>query len=134
MPYVLALESRPVKRTLTTWLLVAGLLLQSALWLVPGQRAQAAEHLAHKLLHLFDRGDHQTTDHGHHVDASLTLEEDRASPGHSHANEGVQLQGLPVTAGAPMPLLHGVAPAAGTPLALPRVPLDGLLRPPRAAA
>lgn len=128
------LEWAPVNRALTTWLLLAGMLLQSVGWMMPFQRAEAAERLAHKVLHVLDRGEHGAGDLGHDVDLSLIPESDRPQPGHSHANEGVQLQGLPVSGPAIMPPLPALAPQSGTPLAPPPVLLDGLLRPPCATA
>lgn len=121
-------------RTFTIWLLLAGLLLQTATGLLPAQRAEAIERLAHKVLHGLDRGDHAADHQGHEVDASLALASDQAQPGHSHANEGVQMQGLPVVLADVLPSLPAVAPPAASPLPPPRVTLDGLLRPPRSTA
>lgn len=132
-----------MRSTLTTWLLLFGLLLQSAAWALPGQRFVQAERLGHALAHAVDHGHHahasvEQDARGHDVDAALQWNEapDHSGhgPHHTHAGEAGQVQGLPV-----LPALTTLRLAAGPPgdwalwqpaSADPR----GLLRPPRRTA
>lgn len=123
-----------MKRTLTTWLLLGSFLLQAVLWSLPAPRAEAVERLAHEVAHAMDQGQHGHDGHGHAVDASLLLDEDLPQPGHSHASEGVQLQGLPVVMEGLLPAMPGTAPVQGVHLARPSAHLESLLRPPCATA
>jgi hypothetical protein len=123
-----------VNRTLTTWLLLGSFLLQAVLWAVPAQRAEAADRLAHEVAHALDQGQHLHDSRGHEVDAALLLDADQPKPVHSHASEGVQLQGLPVAAAPLVLALSRAAPLQGNSLAPPSAHPDGLLRPPRATA
>lgn len=124
-----------MKSTLVTWFLLFGLLLQSVAWALPAQRAGQAERLAHEVAHAIDHGHHRHEALGHDVDAALLMDEaqdgDDHGPHHSHASEGVQLQGLPVTAALPAPTLPRGAPRAWTPVQPPSADPGGLLRPPR---
>ena len=131
-----------MKSALTTWLLLFGLLLQSVAWALPAQRAGQAERLAHEVAHAIDHGHHQHGQPhdalGHDVDPTLLLDADldhavdegHHGPHHSHASEGVQFQGWPVTAW-PAPMLPHSAPRAWTSVQPPSADPDGLLRPPR---
>lgn len=123
-----------MKSTLTTWLLLGSFLLQSVLWVLPSQRAEAADRLAHEVIHALDHGLHQHDSHGHEVDASLLLADDTRQPLHSHAAESMQLQGLPVSDTTAWLALPWAGPAIGSPLPPPSAHPDGLLRPPRATA
>ncbi len=123
-----------MKRTLTTWLLLGSFLLQAVLWALPAPRAEAVERLAHEVAHALDGGQHAHDSHGHAVDPSLLLDEDQPQPLHSHASEGVQLQGLPVVMVESVLTLPRTAPRVATPLAPPSAHPEGLLRPPRATA
>lgn len=129
-----SVESVTVNRTLTTWLLLGSFLLQAVLWALPAQRAEAADRLAHEIAHALDHGQHLHDSHGHEVDATLLLDSDLPKPVHSHASEGVQLQGLPVSAAPPVWALTRAAPLQTSSLAPPSAHTDGLLRPPRATA
>lgn len=128
-----------VKPALTTWLLLFGLLLQSVAWALPAQRAGQAERLAHEVAHAIDHGHHQHLDPhgalGHDLDPTLLMGEasdgDDHGPHHSHASEGVQLQGWPVAAALPAPSLPRGAPRAWTSVQPPSADLAGLLRPPQ---
>lgn len=123
-----------MNRTLTTWLLLGSFLLQAVLWALPAQRAEAADRLAHEVAHALDHGQHLHDNHGHEVDAALLLDADQPKPVHSHASEGVQLQGLPQAASELLLLQARAAPLQGNSLAPPSAHPDGLLRPPRATA
>lgn len=118
----------------TTWLLLGSFVVQSLLWVLPSQRAEASDRLAHELVHALDHGQHQHDSHGHELDASLLLAEDSRQPWHSHAAESLQLQGLPVSDGTVWLALPRGEPAIGVPLPPPWTHLDGLLRPPRVTA
>jgi hypothetical protein len=132
-----------VKTTLTTWLLLFGLLLQSVAWALPAQRAGQAERLAHQVAHGLDHGHHQhhspNDARGHDVDASLQLAGDfteapgHAShgPHHTHASEGAPFQGLPVAAPLAVLSLPPSAPQARATVQPPSADLAGLLRPPQ---
>jgi len=129
------IESALVKTTLTTWLLLFGLLLQSLAWALPAQRLGQAERLAHQVAHALDHGHHQHGDLGHDQDANLqlspTADTGNHGPHHSHASEGVQFQGLPVAAALQVLTLPRSAPRVWTALQPPSAHLAGLLRPPQ---
>lgn len=131
------IESALVKTTLTTWLLLFGLLLQSVAWALPAQRQGQAERLAHQVAHALDHGHHQHGDHGHDPDDNLQLSPTADTgnhghgPHHSHASEGVQFQGLPVAAALQVLTLPRSAPRVWTALQPPSAHLAGLLRPPQ---
>ncbi|MDP2222224.1 MAG: hypothetical protein Q8K34_18830 [Hydrogenophaga sp.] len=124
-----------MKTTLTTWLLLFGLLLQSLAWALPAQRLGQAERLAHQVAHALDHGHHQHGDLGHDQDANLqlspTADTGNHGPHHSHASEGVQFQGLPVAAALQVLTLPRSAPRVWTGLQPPSAHLAGLLRPPQ---
>jgi len=128
-----------VKSFLATWILLFGLLLQSVMWALPAQRAGQAERLAHEVAHAIDHGHHQHLDPhgalGHDLDPTLLMDDAPSggdhSPLHSHASEGVQFQGLPVTTALPVPTLPCGAPKAWASVQPPSADPDGLLRPPR---
>lgn len=127
-----------MKTTLTTWLVLFGLLLQSAAWALPAQQAAQAERLAHQVTHALDHGHHPHEGMSHEADATLALPTDLAEPAHgghgphhTHASEGVQFQGWPVT--QPLAVLNfpRSAPQARAALQPPSADLAGLLRPPQ---
>jgi len=127
-----------VKTTLTTWLLLFGLLLQSVAWALPAQRAGQAERLAHQVAHALDHGHHQHHPHeglGHDVDTALQLpgdlDEGRHGPHHTHASEGSSFQGLPVAAPLTALVPSRSAPWARVAAQPPSADLAGLLRPPQ---
>ncbi|MEW6480859.1 MAG: hypothetical protein AB1455_15555 [Pseudomonadota bacterium] len=128
-----------MKSVLATWCLIFGLLLQSVAWALPAQRSGQAERLAHAVAHAIDHGHHQHEAAGHEVDRSLMLddaldhaqEDDRHGPHHSHASEGVQLQGLPVVSALAPLALPRSAPGAWTSVQPASVDLAGLFRPPQ---
>jgi hypothetical protein len=124
-----------VKTALTIWLLLFGLLLQSMAWALPAQRLGQAERLAHQVAHALDHGHHQHEALSHDQDASLqlstTADTDNHGPHHSHASEGVQLQGLPVAASLSVLTRPRSAPAAWATLQPPSADLASLLRPPQ---
>lgn len=128
-----------MKSTLATWCLLFGLLLQSVAWALPAERAGQAERLAHAVAHAIDHGHHQHLDPhgalGHDLDPALLMDDapsgDEHGPHHSHASEGVQLQGWPEAAALPATALPLGAPRAWTPVQPPSADPDGLLRPPR---
>jgi hypothetical protein len=135
-----------VKTTLTLWLLLFGLLLQSVAWVMPAQRAVQAERLAHQVAHAIDHGHHQHGQPhdalGHDADPALHLDTDlnhavdqgHLGPHHSHASESVQLQGLLVASALAPPILPRSAPRAWTTVQPPSADLAGLLRPPQPRA
>jgi hypothetical protein len=114
-------------RAISIGLLITSLLLQSLLWMLPAQRTQAADRLSHALVHAMDHGIAQ---HGHDTDTTLTLDSDHHAPSHSHANEGVQQQGLPVSSASASSQATRAAPTVAATLAPPSAHPDGLLRPP----
>lgn len=116
-----------MNRAATLCLLITSLLLQSLMWVLPAQRSQVAERLAHALVHTLDHGIAQ---HGHDTDASLTLDSEHHAPSHSHANEGVQQQGFPVSNASASSPATRAAPTVAATLAPPSAHPDGLLRPP----
>lgn len=127
-----------MKNTLTTWLVLFGLLLQSAAWALPAQQAAQAERLAHQVAHALDHGHHPHEGLGHDEDATLALPTDLAEsahgghgPHHTHASEGVQFQGWPVTQPLAVLNLPLSAPQARAALQPPSADLAGLLRPPQ---
>lgn len=69
-----------MKKTLVTWWVLMGLLLQSAAWAVPAQRAGQAERLAHEIAHALD--------HGHHAHADGFADDavPHGDAGHEHAH------------------------------------------------
>lgn len=106
--------------------LILLLLWQSLTGLATVRPDQQRDVLEHALVHV------QATDHHHHVDASLHLDDARNADGHQHVHDGLQVNAVP-----PKPWLHPVAgqPAAPPGLALalhPPVFLEGPLRPPQA--
>lgn len=128
-----------MKSVLTTWFLLFCLLLQSVAWALPAQRAGQAERLAHEVAHAIDHGHHQHLDPfgalGHDLDPTLLMEEaedgNDHGPHHSHASEGVQLQGWPEAAALPAPALPLGAPRAWKLVQPPSADLAVLLRPPQ---
>lgn len=129
------IESAFVKTTLAAWFLLFGLLLQSVAWALPAQRAGQVERLAHEVAHAIDHGHHQHEVAVHEMDATLLLDDARVDgshgPHHSHASDGVQLQGLPVAPVLEPLALPRSAPGAWTSVQPPPVDLAGLLRPPQ---
>lgn len=131
-----------MKSSITTWSLVLSLLLQSVVWALPSQRAGQAERLAHEVAHAIDHGHHHHQHHAadHDLDVALLVDgpqehtpfSGQHGPHHSHAGEGVQVQGLPSALALPALSLPGSAPRDGTPVLPPSTDPDGLLRPPRA--
>ena len=124
-----------MKPALTTRFLLFSLLLQAMVWALPAQ----AERLAHEVAHAIDHGHHQHNTPfealGQHMDPALILDEPgedgQQGPHHSHASEGVQLQGLPAAAAlAPLQLPRSV-PRMCTRLQPPSADLAGLFRPPQ---
>jgi hypothetical protein len=116
-----------MSRAITIGLLLSSLLLQSLLWILPAQRTQAAEHLAHAWVHSLDHG---IAHHGHDTDPALALDSDSQTPAHSHANEGVQQHGLPLNHASASASSPRQAPAIAADLTRPSAHPDGLLRPP----
>ena len=128
-----------VKTVLTTWLVLFSLLLQGGAWALPVQRAEQAVRLAHEVAHAIDHGHHQHSApfeaFGHDLDASLLLDEppggERHGPHHTHASDGVQLQGLLLKAEMTSWHLPRSAPREWTPVQPLSADLAGLLRPPK---
>lgn len=140
-----------MKKTLVTWCVLFGLLLQSAAWAVPAERAGQAERLAHAVAHALDHGHHghpqgQGDAHaheahdsrGHEVDSALqgpdTPEPADHGPHHSHASDAGQVQGLPVAVARPSMAVVPIAHTATTRHQPPSADPDGLLRPPQPRA
>lgn len=116
-----------MRRILKVYLLIAVMLMQTAVWLSPFAIGAQIEQLAHMTVHV------QDVDHHHHDDESLHLssESDSAAP-HFHADDGFQPIGLTALLGdAGFAALLNAPPRAVL-TEPPTVFLDGLLRPPSA--
>lgn len=91
---------------------------------VDGQR----DVLAHALVH------GQATEHHHHMDASLHLDDSRAADEHQHVHDGLQVHAVPLAPWYPLTAMAPCSPPGLAQAQRPPVFLEGPLRPPQARA
>jgi len=91
---------------------------------VDGQR----DVLAHALVH------GQATEHHHHMDASLHLDDSRAADEHQHVHDGLQVHAVPLAPWYPLTAMALCSPPGLAQAQRPPVFLEGPLRPPQARA
>lgn len=119
---------RPMPTRARAFILMFLLLWQSLTALAAVRVDEQAEVLAHALVHS------QATDHHHHMDDSLHLDDVDTPDVHQHVHDGLQVHAVPL---APWLHLTAVAPSSPPGLAQaqrPPVFLEGPLRPPQTRA
>jgi hypothetical protein len=116
-------------RTRKALILIAVMFWQALSWVTPFAVQEQAQRLAHVVVH---EGviDH----HHHHNDASIHVQDSDNDAVHLHADGGIQPVGLVVGMTSLAPLGLPASPPRAAALCPPSVCLDGLLRPPQAAA
>jgi hypothetical protein len=108
------------------------LLILSVFWqsvAIAGVCATAAtEEVAHAVLHW------QDSDHHHHDDGSLHVDDSSGTIQHMHADSTNNIPGLLTAGWDTVPAIRSAGPAALAELPFPSPLLQGLLRPPRTIA
>lgn len=89
---------------------------------------EQAQVLAHALVH------GQATEHHHHMDASLHLDDSRAADEHQHVHDGLQAHAVPLELWRPLTALAPCSPPGLAQAQRPPVFLEGPLRPPQTRA
>lgn len=125
-------ESRPytfdMRCSRQALILIAVMFWQSLAWATPHLVAEQVQRLAHVMAH------EEVVDHHHHNDESVHVQNTDSDAIHLHADSGFQPVGLAVDLTASATLtLPALLPRAVV-ACQPSVCIDGLLRPPQAAA
>jgi hypothetical protein len=108
--------------------LIAVMLWQALSWVTPYLVAEQAQRLAHLVVH------EEVVDHHHHPDDSVHVQAADNDAVHLHADGGTQPVGLVLGMTTLAPLGPPASPPRAAVMCPPSVCLDGLLRPPQAAA
>lgn len=119
---------QPMSCRIRAILLLMVIMWQSVIAGSPLSATERADEFEHLALHAI------STDHHHHADHSVHLEDSGGTAQHQHADGGLNTAGLLTTGWAAVDAFKPISPVEVVLSLAPAPPLDGLLRPPRQTA